>query len=74
MLFQHYIEELKLKEMANQCNFCSVEIPDTEVLCDDCFNSRYMIEKYITREELEKGIDETNPLFYDMDDKGDEET
>ena len=60
--------------MANQCNYCCKEIDADQVLCEECFNSRYMLEKYITKEELERGIDETNPLFYDMDDKGDEET
>jgi hypothetical protein len=60
--------------MPNQCNYCCKEIPDQDVLCEECYNSRYMIEKYITREEIESGIDENNPSFYDMDDKGDEET
>ena len=74
MHLQDCIKELNLKKMVNQCNFCSVEIPERDVLCEECFTSRYMIGKYITREEVEKGIDENNPLFYDMDDKGDDET
>jgi len=54
--------------MPNQCNFCSVEIPAEDVLCEECYNSRYMLEKYITKDEILNGTDENNPSFYDMDD------
>jgi len=54
--------------MPNQCNYCCAEIPNEEVLCEECYNSRYMLEKYITKDEILNGTDENNPSFYDMDD------
>lgn len=54
--------------MPNQCNYCCKEISSGEVLCEDCYNSQYRLEKYITKDEIYQGIDENNPLFYDMDD------
>jgi hypothetical protein len=63
-----FIEELNLKKMPNQCNYCCVEIPAEDVLCEECYNSRYMLEKYITKDEILNGTDENNPSFYQMDD------
>ena len=37
--------------MQNQCNFCSVEIPEQDVLCYECYSSPYMLQKYITKDE-----------------------
>ena len=54
--------------MPNQCNYCCVEIPEQDVLCEECYNSRYMLEKYITKDEILNGTDENNPSFYQMDD------
>lgn len=63
-----FIEELNLKKMQNQCNFCSVEIPEQDTLCYECYSSPYMLQKYITKDEILNGTDENNPSFYDMDD------
>jgi hypothetical protein len=54
--------------MQNQCNFCSVEIPEQDTLCYECYSSPYMLQKYITKDEILNGTDENNPSFYDMDD------